>query len=247
MLGEIKIMMRRKKLIVKVILICVAILLLIGIYCCIKKDGSIIKDKLEAIIDKIEIIFKKEVKVPEEYSLVDKNNNGIADPIDIVNQARNEIKKKTQYKSNYYVGGYPPEGEGVCTDVVWRALKGANINLKEMIDKDIKENIKFYKRVEGKPDPNIDFRRVLNQDVYFKRNCTSLTTELKQKDIDNLKQWQPGDIVVFIEGYEHVAVVSDKRDRDGIPYVIHNSPPYAREAKLSWFEAPIHGHYRWKY
>jgi uncharacterized protein len=65
--------------------------------------------------------------------------------------------------------------------------------------------------------------------------------------LENLKQSQPGDIVVFSEGYEHIAVISDKRDIDGIPYVLHNSRPHASEVKLSWFHSPIHGHYRWKF
>jgi uncharacterized protein YijF (DUF1287 family) len=74
-----------------------------------------------------------------------------------------------------------------------------------------------------------------------------LTTELKEDDINNLKEWQPGDIIVFIEGYEHIGIISDKRDEEGIPYVIHNSHPFASEVPLSWFHNPIHGHYRWKY
>ncbi|MHC1684177.1 MAG: DUF1287 domain-containing protein [Clostridiaceae bacterium] len=187
------------------------------------------------------------VKVPDESSKVDKNANGIADPIDIVNSARKEAEQKTVYKDAYYVGGYPPEGEGVCTDVIWRGFKALDISIKDLIDKDIRQNMNQYRGVNGKVDPNIDFRRVLNQDVFFKKNCISLTKELNKNDINNLKEWQPGDIVVFIEGYEHIGIISDKRDDEGIPYVIHNARPSASEVKLSWFHNPIHGHYRWKY
>lgn len=119
--------------------------------------------------------------------------------------------------------------------------------MKDLIDEDIKNNTKLYHRVEGKPDPNIDFRRVPNQDVFFSRHCISLTTVVKARDEENLKQWQPGDIVVFIEGYEHVGIISDKRDKNGIPYVIHNTKPHATIMKLSWFTAPIHAHYRWTF
>jgi uncharacterized protein len=63
------------------------------------------------------------VLVPETYSLVDSNDNSIADPIDIVNSARKEVENRTYYKSAYYDGGYPPDDEGVCTDVIWRGLK----------------------------------------------------------------------------------------------------------------------------
>ncbi|MEQ8199131.1 MAG: hypothetical protein ABRQ27_14215 [Clostridiaceae bacterium] len=38
-------------------------------------------------------------------------------------------------------------------------------------------------------------------------------------------------------GYEHIAIISDKRDRR----VMHNSYPTALEVKLSWFQNAIHG------
>lgn len=208
------------------------------------KSNDELSSDIENIIDKLPI---NKVDVPDESSKVDKNENGIADPIDIVNSARKEVEQKTVYKDVYYIGGYPPDGEGVCTDVIWRGFKGINVSIKDLIDKDIKQNINQYKGVNGNPDSNIDFRRVLNQDVFFKKNCIQLTTEFKEGDIDNLKEWQPGDIIVFIEGYEHIGIISDKRDEDGIPYVIHNSRPSASEVRLSWFHNPIHGHYRWKY
>ncbi|WP_072984982.1 DUF1287 domain-containing protein [Clostridium cavendishii] len=192
-------------------------------------------------------IIPQIVKVKDESSKKDNNKNGIADTIDIVEGARKEVKNKTVYKDAYYEGGYPKEGEGVCTDVIWRGLKEAGINLKDEMDKDIRNNLKEYKRVKEKVDPNIDFRRVANQDIFFQRHLESITTEIKAMDKDNLKLWHPGDIVVFTEGYEHVGIISDKRDFDGVPFVIHNTPPHAKEVKLTWFKSPIHGHYRWKY
>lgn len=108
------------------------------------------------------------VHVPEAYSLVDSNDNSIADPIDIVNSARKEVENRTNYKSGYYDGGYPPDDEEVCTDVIWRGLKGAGIRLKDVMDVDINKHNNLYSRVNGKPNPNIDFRRVPNQDVYLK-------------------------------------------------------------------------------
>lgn len=192
--------------------------------------------------------FTKEVTIPEDYSTIDRNNNGIPDPLDFVQAARVEVEQRTPYNSTYYAGGYPPDTEGVCTDVVWRAFMGANIHLKDLMDKDIADNTKLYPRVEGKPDGNIDFRRVPNQDVFFERFAESLPTELIKGDVENLKQWQPGDIVVFLEGdFDHVGIVSDKRTKDGIPYLIHNTYPFAAEVKLSSFKSPITGHYRWKY
>jgi uncharacterized protein len=200
----------------------------------------------EAIINEYVFnIFKPQFIVSENFSKVDNNKNGVADVLDIVSGANNEVLNKTKYISNYYNGGYPPDKEGVCTDVIWRGFKTANINLKDLIDKDIKSNIKLYSRVDGKPDPNIDFRRVPNQDVFFSRQALSLTTEVKARNDENLKEWQPGDIVVF--GQDHVGIISNKRDKNGIPYVIHNTKPHASTLKLSYFTTPIHGHYRWKF
>lgn len=238
--------MKKKKVIV--ILVGVLVICLMAVILVRKFQYNIsnnqLSSQLEETVDELPI---NKVEVPDESSKVDKNENGIPDPIDIVNSARKEAEQKTTYKDAYYVGGYPPDGEGVCTDVIWRGFKSVNISIKDLIDKDIKENMAQYKSIKGRPDPNIDFRRVLNQDVFFKKNCIQLTTEFKKDDINNLKEWQPGDIIVFIEGYEHIAIISDERDEDGIPYVIHNSHPCASEAKLSWFYNPIHGHYRWKY
>lgn len=118
-------------------------------------------------------------------SSTDYDNDGIDDYSDILQGAKIEAEKKTKYKSAYYAGGYPPDTEGVCTDMVWRALKNAGYLLKDMVDEDIKNNVDEYPRVNGKPDPNIDFRRVPNLKVYFERNQISLTT-----DLSKIEEWQ---------------------------------------------------------
>lgn len=223
--------------------ITIGIVSILLVFTYVFKDGII----LNTIGVQTENPFSKEVQVPDSYSLVDQNNNSIPDAIDIVISARKEVEAKTKYKSAYYGGGYPPDDEGVCTDVVWRGLKGADIPLKDAMDLDIANNLDLYPRVDGKPDPNIDFRRVPNQYVYFERHAESLTTELIPGNIDNLSEWQPGDIVLFLEGFHHVGIISDKRAKDGTPYLIHNIHPFAAEVKLSSFKTPIAGHYRWKY
>ena len=145
-------------------------------------------------------------------------------------------------RDSYYAGGYPPEDEGVCTDVIWRAFARAGYSLKDLVDADIAENIGEYPRVEGRPDPNIDFRRVKNLRVYFERNATVLTN-----DPGEISQWQPGDIVIF--GESHIGIISDKRNRDGVPYLIHNAGQLKREedALQSYHrQTPIAGHYRFE-
>ncbi|MEL1136691.1 DUF1287 domain-containing protein [Desulfitobacterium sp. THU1] len=198
--------------------------------------------------------FSYDIKYPEPkpYLMVptvdcplDKDGDGISDTKDIVAGARDETERKPRYRDNYYEGGYPPENEGVCTDVIWRAFKHAGYDLKKMVDEDIRHNISLYPRVDGEREPNIDFRRVQNLRVYFQRYGQELTIEVFPGDIENLTQWQAGDIVTFAEPYEHIAIISDRRRPDGVPYLLHNGGPVASEEDrlLSW-KSPITGHYR---
>ena len=177
----------------------------------------------------------------------DKDLDGMNDLDDIVQGARKEITNRTQYKSDYYKGGYPPDDEGVCTDVIWRALSNAGYIIKDKIDKDIKENTNDYPRVNDSPDPNIDFRRVKNQYVFFKKYAQNLTIEVYPVDKENLKEWQRGDIVV-LKNPDHIAIISDKRTKDGVPFIIHNSYSIPKEENklVKWYnEGQIIGHFRY--
>lgn len=162
----------------------------------------------------------------------------------IVEGGRSDVANKSRYVDAYYTGGYPPEDEGVCTDLVWRALKNAGYSLKEMMDKDIRENPSFYPRAGASPDPNIDFRRVQNHIAFFSRFGNVLTKEIKPNDSENLKQWQAGDIV-SIHSPEHIGIISDKRNYKGVPYVIHNIGPVPIEEDcLESWSGRITGHFR---
>lgn len=190
--------------------------------------------------------IKSRVIIEKSKTTNDKDKDGIVDSDDIVQGARQEVLNKTKYKSVYYVGGYPPEDEGVCTDVIWRSLKKAGFDLKTELDNDIKKNLMLYYGVVDKPDPNIDFRRVKNQLVYFRTNLISLSSEVILYDINNLKEWQGGDIVI-LDNSDHVAIISDKRRRDGVPYVIHNGSTVAKEQDLLMlWRNRIIGHFRYE-
>ena len=192
------------------------------------------------------IFHAKDFGFEDIKSSTDFDNDGIDDYSDIVEGARIEAENKPQYKDAYYQGGYPPDTEGVCSDVIWRALKNAGYSLKDMVDKDIKENLDMYPRVAGKPDPNIDFRRVKNLKVFFEKNHISLTI-----DLSKVEEWMPGDIVIFqTDSKDHIGIISDKRNKNGLPYIIHNAGQPNREEdglefynKYAW---PITGHYRLK-
>ncbi|MDD5888842.1 MAG: DUF1287 domain-containing protein [bacterium] len=169
-------------------------------------------------------------------SLVDKDNDGIDDQSDILINTRKYISTKPKYKSKYYGSGYPDDGYGVCTDVVAFSLKDAGYDLMNLVYNHIKENRELYNI--DTIDKNIDFRRVINLDVYFKDTAINLTT-----DINKIEEWQGGDIVVF---KKHIGIVSDKRNKNGIPFVIHHANPYQIHYEEDILEnrTDIIGHYR---
>lgn len=57
-------------------------------------------------------------KIETYVSNIDKDDDGIDDQTDILNNVRNYISKNPKYKSKYYETGYPNDEYGVCTDVV---------------------------------------------------------------------------------------------------------------------------------
>lgn len=193
----------------------------------------------------IDLPWEPKCEVPLLVTPVDHNQNGTPDALDLVAGARGEVRKRTRYDAAYYAGGYPPDGRGACTDVVWQAFKAAGYDLKVMVDEDIRRNKTSYGRTGERPDPNIDYRRVANLVVFFQRHGRELTTELIPGNVENLQEWQPGDIVTFGPRYEHIGIISDKRRRDGVPLLIHNGGPYASEGDvLERWPAKITRHYR---
>ena len=169
-------------------------------------------------------------------SKTDKDNDGIDDQTDILNNVRDYIKTNPKYKSKYYATGYPNDEYGVCTDVVAFGLKGAGYDLMNLVNEHIKTNRNLYDI--DVIDKNIDFRRVQNLKVYLDNNAIALTN-----DINKIKEWQGGDIVVF---KNHIGIVSDKRNKKGVPFIIHHANPYQRyyEEDILEYRTNIIGHYR---
>lgn len=171
-------------------------------------------------------------------SNIDKDNDGIDDQTDILNNVKKYIQTKPKYQSKYYNTGYPNDEYGVCTDVVGFGIKDAGYNLMELVNEDIINNEEKY-NIEV-IDKNIDFRRVRNLNVYFKNNNISLTT-----DLSKIEEWQGGDIIVF---KDHIGIISDKRNKRGIPFLIHHANPMQvnyEEDVLELYDIDyIIGHYR---
>lgn len=184
-------------------------------------------------------LFRKysnlDFNIKDYKSKIDKDNDGIDDQTDILNNCKEYIKEKPKYKSKYYNTGYPNDEYGVCTDVVAFAMKDAGYDLQDLVNKDIIQNKDNY-NIET-IDKNIDFRRVRNLKIYFDRNSIVLTNDYKK-----IEEWQGGDIVIF---KEHIGIVSDRRNKAGITYVIHHANPFQRNYEEDILEhLEILGHYR---
>ena len=178
----------------------------------------------------------KDFGIETYISLEDKDNDGIDDQTDIINNTRKYIKTKPKYQSKYYATGYPDDEYGVCTDVVAFSLKDAGYDLMELVYNHVKENRELYDI--DTIDKNIDFRRIVNLDVYFKNTAIVLTN-----DVNKIEEWQGGDIVVF---KKHIGIVSDKRNKNGVPFIIHHANPYQVHYEEDILEQrdDIIGHYR---
>ena len=179
----------------------------------------------------------KDFNIDDYISNIDMDNDGIDDQTDMLQSVKEYIATKPKYESKYYATGYPDDEYGVCTDVVAFGMLGAGYNLMNLVNMDIQNNLSMYNI--DVIDKNIDFRRVRNLKVYFKNNAISLTT-----DINKISEWQGGDIVIF---HDHIAVISDRRNEKGIPFIIHNANPFQlnyEEDLLEYYQSEITGHFR---
>ena len=155
---------------------------------------------------------------------------------------------------NYFQGGDPPENLAICTDIIARAFVEAGFNLKDLVYEDIKDNFDKYpiKEIWNRSfcDPNIDYRRIQNLEIFFNRNAKVLDILFNASDEQNLNSWLPGDVVFFDMdriGYsDNVGIISDNTTRDGVPKVIYNyiDPEYTVEKNILQ-EKIITGHYRY--
>jgi uncharacterized protein YijF (DUF1287 family) len=168
----------------------------------------------------------------------------------IVGAARKQIGVTLSYDPAYTALSYPqgdvPREKGVCTDVVIRALRdGLSQDLQELVHKDMKANFAVYPKNWGlrRTDRNIDHRRVPNLRRFFERKGYGI----KLASSVDYATFQPGDLVTCTvpPHLPHIMIVSDKKNADGRPLVIHNIGRGAREEDVL-ATYPLTGHFRWK-
>src|SRR5499427_6592026 len=112
----------------------------------------------------------------------------------IVDGAVDQIGKTTSYDPSYQKLDYPngdvPIETGVCSDVIIRAFRKANVDLQKAVHEDMQSNFSAYPTRWGLkgPDANIDHRRVPNLETFFARKGKSLSTNSESAN------YLPGDV-----------------------------------------------------
>ena len=165
----------------------------------------------------------------------------------IISGALAQVGVTLQYDGSYrqlaYPGGDVPIERGVCTDVIVRAYRAANIDLQVLVHEDMRRAFHAYPRLWGlsRPDPNIDHRRVPNLATFFRRYGSSF------RPVADHTRFAPGDIVTWRlpSGVPHIGLVSDRpQPESGRLLVVHNigEGTMIEDRLLAW---PITGHYRY--
>ena len=79
---------------------------------------------------------------------------------------------------------------------------------------------------------------LMRYQVFFAHHAAALTT-----DVSRTEEWQGGDLVIF---ENHIGIVSDRRNKNGVPYIIHHNDPWqsAYEQDILEKRTDIVGHYR---
>ena len=157
-------------------------------------------------------------------------------------------EQQVTYDPSYFSIDYPngdvPSDKGVCTDVVIRAYRKADIDLQKNVHEDMKANFKVYPKIWGlkRTDKNIDHRRVPNLMTYFKRQGAEQPITTKAKD------YLPGDVVCWNLGgaITHIGIVVDKKSKDGTRYLIVHNIGAGQVLQDCLFDFKIIGHYRYK-
>ncbi len=160
----------------------------------------------------------------------------------IVAGAKIQENEAAIYTPGYFSLTYPngdlPRNQGVCTDVVVRALRHAGYDLQKLMHEDMKANFSKYPTKWGlkRPDKNIDHRRVPNHMCFLERFGQKLPLD---------KDWQPGDLIYWAlgGGLEHCGVVSDGFTASGRPLIIHNIDICREEDCFNAWK--ITGHFRY--
>ena len=166
----------------------------------------------------------------------------------LVKAAQERTQYIVKYDGSYIAIKYPmgdvPLDQGVCTDLVVRAYRSLGIDLQQLVHEDMRENFSKYPNSWGltSPDSNIDHRRVLNLQIFFKRhgNVFEISLDEKAYTAGDLVTWRlPGNL-------PHIGIVSNQFVKNtNRPMIIHNIGRGPVEDDIL-FRYEITGHYQFK-
>ena len=166
----------------------------------------------------------------------------------LVSAATERTNHAVRYDPAYvrirYPGGDVPADTGVCTDEIIRSYRALGVDRQKEVHEDMVQNFSIYpqrwKWISGKPDSNIDHRRVPNLMVFFGRKGEKLPTSTRAED------YSPGDLVTYDLGgnVPHIGIVVDRKGASGRYMIEHNigQGPRIEDVLFSW---KITGHYRY--
>ena len=119
---------------------------------------------------------------------------------------------------DYPMGDVPME-RGVCADVVIRAFRACGYDLQASVHEDMSAHFSAYPKTWGlkAPDKNIDHRRVLNLETYFRRKGGAPIGGNDGLRAGDLVTWRlPGNL-------PHIGIVATQTTRDrACPLIVHN-------------------------
>jgi uncharacterized protein YijF (DUF1287 family) len=113
-----------------------------------------------------------------------------------------------------FPGGDIPAEQAVCTDIVVRALRGADLDLQAMVFEDRNLHPDRYPNRREAPRSSIDHRRVGNLVALLRRQAVAGA-------VGSPQGLGPGDVVVFDTGipngspFDHIGIADDVKDPDG--------------------------------
>lgn len=168
--------------------------------------------------------------------------------------ARAQVGVTKTYDPHYsriaYPNGDVPRATGVCADVIVRAGRdGLGLDLQRLLHEDMVRDFAAYPHTWGlaHPDSNIDHRRVLNLETYFRRTRSELWRSSANTAGNAFPgKLLPGDILTWrLDGrLPHIGMVV----ADGMfsTRIVHNWGNGAEESSLQTFMPHrAVGHYRW--
>jgi uncharacterized protein YijF (DUF1287 family) len=168
--------------------------------------------------------------------------------------ARAQIGVTKGYDPHYiripYPNGDVPRSTGVCADVIIRAYRDAlALDLQKLLHEDMLRDFAAYPTTWGMkhPDANIDQRRVINLETFWRRNHGELWHASTPTAGDAFpKPLAPGDILTWRldARLPHIGIAVATGPLG--TRIVHNWGNGAEESPLTTF-APHRaiGHYRW--